>query len=127
MTGEDSTTPTTDRSGRGVRLVAALAVIAAIIGGGIWLWEVVLEYKFIPKRFGVVEAGAIYRSGQLSPEMIGKTLRKHAIEIVVSLRPGAATRTGLGSSDLARTCRALHLSPQPRLDRVRLSHVRAAH
>ncbi len=87
MTGEDSTTPVTDRSGKGARLIAALAVTAAIIGGGIWLWEVVLEYKFIPKRFGVVEAGAIYRSGQLSPEMIGKTLRKHAIEVVVSLRP----------------------------------------
>jgi protein tyrosine/serine phosphatase len=62
-------------------------LIIAIIGGGIWVWEEVLEDRVIPKRFGVVEEGLIYRSGQLHPALVEKTLAEHGIRRIISLSP----------------------------------------
>ena len=60
-----------------------LAVL--LVGGGIWLWEDVIEDRVIPKRFGVVKEGRIYRSGQLSASLIKRTLVKYKIGVIVSL------------------------------------------
>ena len=65
--------------------IARIVLIMAIIGAGIWLWEDVLEDRIIPKKWGVVEAGKIYRSGQLSAALVKKTLRKHNIAVIVAL------------------------------------------
>jgi protein-tyrosine phosphatase len=67
------------------RLLLTIGLIVLVIGGGIWLWEDVLEDRLIAKRFGVVVPGSIYRSGQLSPTMIQKTLARHEIDLVVHL------------------------------------------
>jgi predicted protein tyrosine phosphatase len=65
---------------------ASLAVIAgiAVIGGGIAGWDAV-KYRFIPKRFGVVVPGEIYRSGQISQYQFAPTIRKHGIDVVIDL------------------------------------------
>lgn len=60
-------------------------IAALMIGGSIWLWEEVIEDRVIPKRFGVVQQGSIYRSGQLSAALVRKTLAKYKIEVIVSL------------------------------------------
>lgn len=65
--------------------IARIVMIVAVIGGGIWLWEDVLEDRIIPKRWGVVEPGKIYRSGQLSAALVRKTLSKHNIKVIVTL------------------------------------------
>ena len=57
----------------------------AVIGGGIWLWKDVLEDRLIPKRWGVVEPGAIYRSGQIHPSLIEKMLKKNHIEVIIAM------------------------------------------
>jgi protein tyrosine/serine phosphatase len=44
-----------------------------------------LRDRFIPKRWGVVEEGKIYRSGQLSRHLVREMLRKHHIQRVVDL------------------------------------------
>jgi len=67
------------------RLLLTIGVVIAVIGGGFWVWEGVLEDRLIAKRFGVVVPGSIYRSGQLSPAMVRKTLVKHDIDLVVHL------------------------------------------
>ncbi|MFC1762022.1 dual specificity protein phosphatase family protein [Planctomycetota bacterium] len=59
-------------------------IIVAIIGLGIWIWDAT-KYRMFPKRFGVVEQGMIYRSGQLHPALVERTLRKHNIKTVISL------------------------------------------
>lgn len=59
-------------------------LIIAVIGLGIWIWDAT-KYRFFPKRFGVVEQGKIYRSGQLHPALVEKTLRKYGIQVVISL------------------------------------------
>lgn len=62
-----------------------LGIVAAVIGGGIGLWEWVLEERFVPKRFGVVEEAHLYRSGQISRFLIEDTLAKHEIDVVIDL------------------------------------------
>ena len=67
------------------RLLLTIGIIVAVIGGAVWVWEDVLEDRLIAKRFGVVVPGSIYRSGQLSPAMVQKTLEKHHIDLDVHL------------------------------------------
>lgn len=45
------------------------------------------KYRFVAKRWGVVEAGAIYRSGQLSKWVVEKSLTRHNIRMIVDLNP----------------------------------------
>lgn len=44
-----------------------------------------LRDRFIPKRWGVVVPGKIYRSGQLSQHLVKQTLAAHGIQRVVDL------------------------------------------
>ena len=62
-----------------------ICVIALVIGLSIWYWEDVLEDRVFPKRWGVVEEGAVYRSGELSPALVERTLKKHRIKVIVDL------------------------------------------
>ena len=64
----------------GITIIAILG----LIGGGIAVWESV-EYRFIPKRFGVVIPGEIYRSGQISRWMFEPTVKKYGIDTVIDL------------------------------------------
>ena len=59
-----------------------------LIAGSVWLWEEVLQDRFIPKRFGVVEPGQIYRSGRLHRSLVERTLRKYKIAKIVDLTGG---------------------------------------
>lgn len=63
------------------RIVVPLGILVAAF----LLWNEVFKYRFIAKRWGVVEAGTIYRSGQLSKWMVEKTLAGHHIGVVVDL------------------------------------------
>ena len=60
-------------------LACGLIVVTAAVAWG----EV--KYRFIPKRFGVVEEGRVYRSGQLSMQMLEPTLRDHDIDLIIDL------------------------------------------
>jgi protein tyrosine/serine phosphatase len=64
---------------------AIAATVTVIVAAGISLWTCVLEDRFIPKRFGVVEQGLIYRSGQLSSALVKKVLVEHNIRVIVDL------------------------------------------
>jgi protein tyrosine/serine phosphatase len=65
-----------------LRIIAA--VLLCLIGG-FGLWEGLLKDDFVPKRFGIVEDGKIYRSGQLSRWLIERTLLKYNIKVIVNL------------------------------------------
>ena len=69
-------------------------VVAAVlaVGAGIGLWDAV-KYRFLPKRFGEVVAGSVYRSGQISRWQFAPTVAKHDIDAVIDLNgiePGDA-------------------------------------
>ena len=60
-------------------------VAILLLVGTVWLWEDVVKDRVIPKRFGVVKQGQIYRSGQLSSSLVKRTLLKYKIGVIVSL------------------------------------------
>lgn len=52
-------------------------------------WKISLEkpwYRFIPKRFGTVVPGKIYRSGQISGSLIEEIIVEYQIGRIISLR-----------------------------------------
>lgn len=59
-----------------------IGVVATAIEPG---WVRDLRDQFLPKRWGVVEPGRIYRSGQISAHLIKQTLAEHRIGRVVDL------------------------------------------
>jgi protein tyrosine/serine phosphatase len=64
-------------------LIIALAV--AVIAGGAVLWHKVVREQFFPKNFGVVEAGEIYRSGQLTPQVLRRVCTERQIRTIIDL------------------------------------------
>ena len=61
-------------------LIAALIIVVAAVA-----WHKVVEDLVIPKKFGVVEPGSIYRSGQISFALMEKVLTKYGIKRIVAL------------------------------------------
>jgi protein tyrosine/serine phosphatase len=62
-----------------------VVVPAIVIGLAIWAWFGIIRYNILPKRFGVVVPGHIYRSGQISAPIIKKILTKHNIRVIIDL------------------------------------------
>jgi len=61
--------------------VAILTLV--ILVGGLILWQGGLKHWVIPRGWGVVEPGQIYRSGQLSRFMVEEVLQEHQIGMIV--------------------------------------------
>ena len=59
------------------------AVVAVLVGVGVAVWEGGLKHEVIPKNFGVVEEGAVYRAGKLTPHTLGVLVRDRGIRTVV--------------------------------------------
>lgn len=62
-----------------------LGTILAAIALGTLLWQFVFKDRLVAKRWGVVEPGQIYRSGQLSRHLVKRVLDEHKIRVVVDL------------------------------------------
>ncbi len=58
-------------------------IIAAVIALGVYVWLEHLEDRLIPKNFGVVEAGHVYRSARLTPGTLEQVARRHGIRTVI--------------------------------------------
>ncbi|WP_339674913.1 hypothetical protein, partial [uncultured Gimesia sp.] len=52
------------------KLLKLALILCACIATGVLIWEELLEDRVVAKRFGVVEPGKIYRSGQISSYLI---------------------------------------------------------
>ncbi len=62
-----------------------LFLLLLIVAMSVWVWKHFLEDRFIPKRFGVVEQGQIYRSGRLNEALIEDTLKQYRIAEIIDL------------------------------------------
>lgn len=67
------------------RFLINAGLIAAVVGGGIWLWKERIEDQVIVKRFGVVSEGHVYRSGRLTENTLRKVQRERGIRTIVDL------------------------------------------
>lgn len=89
---------------RSARLALALGLVSLI--GSLMLAAWIAWPGRVAKRFGVVEAGALYRSGLVTPGQLARLQRAHGVRRVVSfLDPRAAE-----SVAERRACRALGLT-----------------
>jgi hypothetical protein len=65
-----------------------VAVVALVLGGlfavAYW-WVDSGRRMFVPRRWGVVAEGRIYRSGLLDERLVERTLRSHGIATIVDL------------------------------------------
>ncbi|MBL8794970.1 MAG: dual specificity protein phosphatase family protein, partial [Planctomycetia bacterium] len=73
-------------------ITLALLLVAAPVA-----WSKIRKHHF--RNFRSVEAGVLYRSGQLSPDGLKRVIHDHGIKTVVSLR--AARNDGEAAPDLA--------------------------
>ncbi len=64
-------------------------------------WNNGLRDQIIPRNFGEVEPGKLYRSGQISARLIGPVLRDNHIEVIVAL-----AATGMKPPDQAAEIKA---------------------
>jgi Dual specificity phosphatase, catalytic domain len=65
-------------------VAAGLTLCVAAVGAGIGVWDAV-KYRFVPKRFGVVVPGEVYRSGQISAQQFAPTIEENGIDVVIDL------------------------------------------
>ena len=78
----------TDQNSKKKRRDAILwtaAAIAAVVGGGIWLYEEYIEEYYIFPRWGEVEPDSIYRSGDPAPYTALEVYRENGIDRVIML------------------------------------------
>ncbi len=86
-----------------------VVLVALVLGGAIWIWEEVLEDRFVPRRWGVVVQQQVYRSGRLHPALVRRMLEGHEIGLVISLIDLGAAGPTDRAADAAEqeTCEAL--------------------
>ena len=73
----------TSQRSRYVSIAAGIFVLLLVTG---YTWHNYLEDRIFPRRWGVVEPGMLYRSGQLHPALVEKMLAQHHIKVVVNLQ-----------------------------------------
>ncbi len=76
-------TPTTQKKSRR-RLIASVLVLLVLLAGIIWYADDGHEL-FWPKRWGVVQQDAIYRSGEPLPVATGRAVKAHGIRTIIDL------------------------------------------
>jgi hypothetical protein len=89
------------RGGGGVWVVAAALLVA---GAGLGYAKVVRP-TIVPKNFGVVQEGRVYRSGWLTPSATERVVRAHGVRTIVDL--GGFDKDGAAERVAARTAAAL--------------------
>lgn len=80
-------------------------VVALVVAAAIWFWRYGVRDHVIPRNFGVVEAGQIYRSGRLTPRATEQVVREHRIRTIIDL--GAYTGDAVSTRVAEQTARAL--------------------
>jgi protein tyrosine/serine phosphatase len=87
---DDSRLPRKSKSIFSRTVFTSMLAAVILLIGGLLLWEQGLKNHFVPRRFGVVEQGRIYRSGQISSSLIKETLVRYKIRTIVSLSADSA-------------------------------------
>ena len=68
---------------KGNQTLLIIGIIAAVVGAGVYVWEEHLEDIIVPRNFGTVVDGSIYRSGRLTPQTLEKVVEAHGIKTVI--------------------------------------------
>lgn len=88
---------------RRATIIGAVAILAAAAG-----FKPLIRDPLVPKNFGVIEPGAVYRAGQLSPGALEAVVQRHGIRTIVDL--GAHEPDSAGARRNARAAQSLGLT-----------------
>lgn len=80
-------------------------LIALVAGAGVWFYRFGVRDHVIPRNFGVVDAGQVFRSGRLTPSTTKQVVEAHGIRTIVDL--GAYVGDSERERVAADTARAL--------------------
>jgi len=109
-TEQEATVQPDSKPARQYKLINISLLACVLIGAGVLVWEGFLEDRLVAKRFGVVEPGKIYRSGQVSSHLIEPVLRENKIEKVIALNGSDLQKPYLKAE--VETARKLHIDHQ---------------
>lgn len=68
-----------------IRVAVAIALLCVVAFALFKVWKEQIEDRVIPKRWGVVHEGQIYRSGQLSESLVDRMLAENNIAVVIDM------------------------------------------
>jgi len=80
-------------------------IVAGVVALGAWAWVGNIAPNLYPKNFGVVDEGAVYRAGRLTPEAIREIVEARGVRTIVDLGAHEAGSPGERRED--RTALAL--------------------
>jgi hypothetical protein len=69
----------------GRRLLFGAVGVLVLAGIALGLWFGVVRDSFVPKRFGTVVPGKVYRSGQIAPRLIGGMIDQYHLGTIIDL------------------------------------------
>ncbi len=65
--------------------VVRVLLVLLVLWGLFEIWKAFIEDRLIPKRWDAVEAGSLYRSGQLHRDLIERVLVDNGIDVIVNM------------------------------------------
>lgn len=71
-----------DARRKSVRLIV---LTLAVLGLGWLAWDAAIKPNLVPKNFGVVSPGKVYRSGELTDTALRKVITEHGIRTIIDL------------------------------------------
>jgi protein tyrosine/serine phosphatase len=98
------------RISRGQKITVGVVVVTALV---VLVWKEVLEDRLIPKRWGVVEEGSIYRSGQLHPALVQSTLEDYEIDVIVNMNKWRLDKPAQAAEEVAADALGLEKARYP--------------
>lgn len=88
-----------------VGLVTWVILLAIGVGLGALVWRKGFRDHYVPRNFGVVEDGQVYRAGRLTPSALSDVHKKHNFKTVIDL--GAYDPGSAADAAMQRTAEAL--------------------
>ena len=67
------------------RALCACALAVGLGVGAVVAWNNGLRDRLLPKRWGEVEKGLVYRSGRIHPSLLETTFKKYGIDRIINL------------------------------------------
>lgn len=89
-----------------------LTCCAAVVLLGV-LWKEVIEDRVFPKRWGVVEEAQIYRSGQLHPALVERTLQQNEIDLIINMNQWRLDKPAQAAEEAAADALGLEKARYP--------------
>jgi hypothetical protein len=67
------------------RKLAIVVLIATLLGAGGWVLRFGVRDNVLPRNYGVVDEGHVYRTGRLTPAATETVVKRHGIKTIIDL------------------------------------------